>query len=526
MMKLFKIFYKNKTFFFSLFMICYFFLTEPCVANQTDVSATIYHTKNDPFLFAFSPENFTANIQNSLIKSIYFEWTFFPAMIIAALAGYAFGKRKSKKQVKVIEYQDNSDARLLKKDDYDQLIEKEKPFIQKYDMVTVLFADIEGFTEITDNLEPETLLEELNSFFFYFDIIIDHYRIEKIKTMGDAYMCAGGIPLKNHTNPVDVVMVALDVQNHLKRLSEQNPNVWSIRIGVHTGQVVAGMLGHTKLSYDIWGHTVNVASRLETSCKAGKVHISGTTFEKIERFFDCEYHGALPNTKEISYFVTGLKPGFVERNADGLLVPNHAFFVQMQLLRLADLEDYVKSMMTSTNSDLCYHNFKHVLDVYEQVELLAHSENMKDEDILLLKTAALLHDIGYSISYHDDMLQLSENIARESLPIFQYKQQQIEKVCRLMKATHYESVPDGIMEKIMHDANMMHFGRADYISRLMCLFREQEKHGISIKKTVWLQHQISHLTNHQFHTMAANELVKVSSEQQIANLTEAKLQHF
>jgi HD superfamily phosphodiesterase len=335
--------------------------------------------------------------------------------------------------------------------------------------------------------------------------------------MGDAYMCAGGIPQKNNTNPVDVVMVALDVQRHLNRLSKQNPNVWSVRIGIHTGQVVAGMLGHKKLSYDIWGHTVNVASRLESSCKAGKVYISGTTYEKIERFFDCEYQGTLPNTNDVSYYVNGLKPEFADRSADGQLAPNHAFFVQLQLLRLDDLEEYVKTMMTDTEHNLYFHNIKHTWDVYEQVELLAHSEKLEDKDILLLKTAALLHDIGYDISYDSDIHVLSEDIARESLPLFQYKPQQIDMICKLMKASHAESIPSGILEEIMYDANLMFYGRADYISRMMCLFLEQEAHGIVVNKATWLQNKITRLNKHKFYTRAAKELSKVPDEQQIVS---------
>jgi len=262
-------------------------------------------------------------------------------------------------------------------------------------------------------------------------------------------MCAGGIPQKNHTNPVDVVMVALEVQNHLNRLSRQNPNTWSVRIGIHTGQVVAGMLGHKKMSYDIWGHTVNVASRMETSCKAGKINISGVTYKKIEPWFDCEYQGILPDTQDLSYHVNGLKPEFVEMGSEGYLIPNHAFFVQMQLLNISDLEEYVQNMM----ADSALNHFKHIRDVYEQVEQLARSENLKDEDMLLLKTAALMHDIGYAISSNGDIQMLSEDMTRETLPIFQYKPQQIDKICQLMKATDYESIPNGILEEIMRNAH-------------------------------------------------------------------------
>ena len=441
---------------------------------------------------------------------VIFWYVLFLVLILASLSGYLFGRKKAKQIAKSGEFPATvvpAPVKLTPKERYEELAEKEKPFIQKYDMVTVLFADIEGFSKITDNLDPETLLEELNSFFFYFDTIIDRYSIEKIKTMGDAYMCAGGIPQKNHTNPVDVVMAAMDVQNHLNRLSEQNPNVWSVRIGIHTGEVIAGMLGRKKLSFDIWGHTVNVASRMESSCKAGKINVSGTTYEKIRRYFNCEYQGMSPKTNDISYFVNELKPEFVEKNINGQSVPNRDFYIQMQLLRLGDLEEYVESMMTDTSSTLFFHNFKHAMDVYQQVDLLAHSENVKDEDILLMKTAALLHDIGYAISYHDDMSALSEDIARETLPLFQYEPQQMDKICQLIKATHYESVPNGILEEIMHDANLMYFGRSDYFTRLMCLFREQEEHHIVLNKTEWFHIQDNRLANHRFYTQTARKLV-------------------
>ena len=563
----FKIFYKNITFFFSLYFICQILSTDICTAKNTERppfftagpqigmivhTATDTHTKKEYILFVFEQKkNLYKDIKYSFKRKIgtcfesnhsvcqsyilfkmgsfffipiYFGetamWIFFPAIILAAWAGYFYGKRKGKKIAATREPPIYVPPVVLtKRGKFEDLAEDEKPFMQKYDMATVLFADIEGFSEITDSLEPETLLDELNSFFFYFDTIIDRYHIEKIKTMGDAYMCAGGIPQKNHTNPVDVTLVALDVQNHLKQLSKQNPNVWSVRIGIHTGQVVAGMLGHKKLSFDIWGHTVNVAARLESSCKAGKINISGTTYEKIKRYFDCEYQGVLPGTDDSLYYVVGLKSKFVEKDADGQTVPNHAFFVQMQLLRLGDLVEYVESMMADVASNLFFHNFKHALDVYEQVELLAHSENIEEEDSLLLKTAALLHDIGYSISY-DNVRTLSEDMAREALLLFHYTSQQIDKVCRLMDASHYESTPNGILEEIMHDAHQMYFGRADYITRTMGLFREQKEYCIPVDKTEWLQNQLIRLANHQFHTRAAKKLVKVPAEQQIATAEE------
>jgi HD superfamily phosphodiesterase len=317
---------------------------------------------------------------------------------------------------------------------------------------------------------------------------------------------------------VDVVLVALDVQKHLNRLGEQNRNAWSVRIGIHTGQVIAGMLGHKKLSFDIWGHTVNVASRLESSCKAGKINITGATYEKIKRYFDCEYQGALASTNDDSFYVKGLKSEFVETDINGQTVPNHAFFVQMQLLRLGDLEEYVENMMCDTSSNLFFHHFKHVLEVYEQVELLTHTENIEDEDRLLLKTAALMHDIGYSIPYSNDIDILSDDMAREALPVFHYKPQQIENICLLMKAAHSESTPNGLLEEIMHDAHQIYLGQADYLTQVMNLLHELQEHRITVNKVEWLRGQIKRLANHRFYTQAAETTVKVPIEQQIANI--------
>jgi hypothetical protein len=143
---------------------------------------------------------------------------------------------------------------------------------------------------------------------------------------------------------------------------------------------------------------------------------------------------------------------------------------------------------------------------------------VNEENLLLLKTAALLHDIGYSIT-HDDVQILSEDMAREALPFFYYKPQQIEKVCRLMKVTHYESIPNGILEEIMHDANLMYFGRADFAKRIMNYFSELTEHGVLVNKTGWLQNQIHRLTHHRFYTNTAQKMMNVSIEQQIAETT-------
>jgi class 3 adenylate cyclase len=180
--------------------------------------------------------------------------------------------------------------------------------------VSVLFTDFKGFTKIAEKLTPAELVEELNTCFLEFDHIIDKHNLEKIKTIGDAYMCAGGIPVANDTNPVDIVHAGLEIKEYMENLKrereEAGQDFWELRIGIHTGPVIAGVVGKNKFAYDIWGDAVNTASRMESSGIPGKVNISGSTYELIKDHFNCTHRGKIEakNKGEIDmYIVDGKK---------------------------------------------------------------------------------------------------------------------------------------------------------------------------------------------------------------------------
>ncbi|MFN0016318.1 MAG: adenylate/guanylate cyclase domain-containing protein [Saprospiraceae bacterium] len=180
----------------------------------------------------------------------------------------------------------------------------------RYAAVTVMFTDFKNFTAIAESLPSEVLIAELDECFSLFDSIVQEFGLEKIKTIGDAYMCAGGLPTPNDTHPVDTVRAAITMQQRLQLLMEQKKAqgkpVFEMRIGIHTGPVVAGVVGRHKFAYDIWGDTVNTAARLEQGGEPNKVNISETTYLAVKDTFTCTYRGRLSakNKGEVAmYFV-------------------------------------------------------------------------------------------------------------------------------------------------------------------------------------------------------------------------------
>ena len=166
-----------------------------------------------------------------------------------------------------------------------------------YDSASVLFTDFKGFSSIAKDLSPNDLVSELNEFFVGFDAIVEKYGLEKIKTIGDAYMCAGGIPTENDTHPYDIVAAGLEMQQFMENKNrdraQQGKEAWGLRVGVHTGPLVAGVVGKKKYAYDIWGSSVNISSRMESNGEAGKLNISATTYELVKNKYKCSHRGKI-----------------------------------------------------------------------------------------------------------------------------------------------------------------------------------------------------------------------------------------
>jgi len=430
--------------------------------------------------------------------------------------------KKNEDLVRINEKTEALLANVLPKNTADELMAKGKATKTKYNFVTVLFSDIQGFTQIAEEMNPEVLIDELDKFFFHFDSVVEKYRIEKIKTIGDAYMCAGGIPEKNRTNPVEVILAALEMQEYMKNLKEasliQGMKYWDIRIGIHTGTVIAGVVGHKKLSYDIWGDTVNIASRMESSGEAGKINISGATYEFVKDFFICEYRGRMPvkyKGELDMYFVKEIIPELSDENG----FPNNRFRFKMQLIKLQDVEETVNKMfIDDAPPSLWFHNAQLAVNITSQAELLATAEGLPLDQYVYLKLASVFLMTGYMSDYNNPA-EASCRLMEAVLPSYGFDERYIISARDLINNS-FNGKHESVTDKILHDARYDYLGRVDYIKLSEKLLKERNEHGIIVSPEEWSDIQKKLLTDHDFLTNTGKLLRSVPITEQIAKLQE------
>lgn len=227
---------------------------------------------------------------------------------------------------------------ILPEEIAEELKRKGRSEARSYDLVSVLFADIKGFTSSSEKMSATDVVKHLEYYFTAFDEIMEKYRLEKIKTIGDAYMAAGGIPQPNKSNPIEMVCAALEMQSFMHKHKDNRENeddlAWELRLGINTGPLVAGVIGKNKFAYDVWGDTVNTASRMESNGEVNRVNVSGVTHELVKPYFECEYRGKI-NAKgkgEVDmFFVNRLKPEFAKDEAG--CIPNADFVEKIEKIR-------------------------------------------------------------------------------------------------------------------------------------------------------------------------------------------------
>ena len=411
---------------------------------------------------------------------------------------------------------DRADALLhniLPAEMVEELKSKGRASARSYRTATVMFTDFVGFTKEAEKMRPQALVSELDACFRGFDSIIEKYNIEKIKTIGDSYMCAGGVPIRNISNPFETVLAGLELHRFLAEREETNRRLglplWKLRIGIHTGELVAGVIGSKRLAYDIWGDTVNVAKRLETSGNPGKVNVSGVTYELIKGFFICTYRGKVEaKSKGLvdMYFVEKIQP---ELSMNGLGIEPNALFWQKLNQHLYSRFNYKKSeqhILRQLEEGLpayyYYHSLGHTLDVRDAAERIARAENLSEDDVVLLKTAALYHDAGFLMQYENNEA-IGADMAARDLPAFGFSDYQINTIKKLIMSTQVPQTASNAMESVICDADLDYLGRDDFEDISKRLYEELKKLNKVSSAREWDEIQDRFLTAHSYYTVTS-----------------------
>ena len=423
-------------------------------------------------------------------------------------------KDRIERQNKIVKQQkDQSDELLLNVlPSYvvKELKEQGQVSIKTYKNASVMFIDIVGFSKIAERTNPKFLVTKLNNLFSEFDTIIEKYGLEKIKTIGDAYLAVGGLGVELKTNPIKSVLAALEIQNLMQNSSnivsnEINDENWTVRIGIHTGEVITGVIGTKRIAYDIFGNTVNIAERIEANCEPGKVNISEDTYNLIDMFYNCTNRGeiATKNTGDINmFFVNSLKLSFKEKNN---FLSNTWFSSIVEFYAKSKFDFFklkkfcVQFLNDHLSSNLYYHGSHHTLDVLQSLDQICFEEKVSPEDFFILKTAVLFHDMGY-INQYENNETIGMEYSRKFLPEYGYSKIQIEKISQLILATKVPQNPKNKLEKIICDADLDYLGREDFIYISDNFFRELKENKIVKNKKEWDQIQINFIENHNYFT--------------------------
>ncbi|PWH86560.1 adenylate/guanylate cyclase domain-containing protein [Brumimicrobium oceani] len=378
----------------------------------------------------------------------------------------------------------------------------------------VLFTDFIAFTQSAKDQNPLDLLQELEMYFNKFDEIMERYNLEKIKTIGDAYMALGGVTEKNSKPAVRATLAALEIRNYVlskKQLAiATNRAYWNIRIGLHLGPLVAGVIGTKKISYDVWGNTVNIAARAEQNSKENCITVTHSVAEQISEYFDVTHRGEIQlkyGNHADMFFVDQLKTEHSLFNEGKL--PNRKLRVACELAPM-DFEFARRFIITKLKSslpdELDYHNIKHTLNVEKAAIRIAKLEGVKGEELILLRTAVLFHDAGFIFRYSKNE-SFGIKMAEIELKKFGYSEEQIETICNIISATRQDLCPVTLLEKIMCDADHDYLGRADYHNVAKTLRHELANYGHTMKESEWIDFQINYLENvHQYFTQTSKNI--------------------
>lgn len=383
---------------------------------------------------------------------------------------------------------------------------------KRIDEGVVIFTDFVDFSLKAKTMKPLKLVKRLEYYFTKFDEILDRYKLEKIKTIGDAYMVLGGVTEDNEEPLLRACLAAIEMRNFMR--NERNlakslkRDFWEIRIGIHSGPLVAGIIGSKRYSFDVWGDTVNIAARAQQVSQTDEISVTKKVIQQIGHYFDWISLGIVPIKKrggELELFqLSKLKNEF---SLYGKGEYPNGYLRKICKLQVVDFDhmrqDVIQRLKVNLPDKIVYHDLFHTLNVEKAVIRLAQLEGISEEDLLLVRTAALYHDLGFIYTYENNELH-AVRLMEKMLPTFGYEPQQIQLVASLILATCGHNEPQTLLEQIICDADHDYLGRADYYTVATKLRVELENYGIVLTDIQWIQKQIDYLENtHRYFTLPA-----------------------
>ena len=391
----------------------------------------------------------------------------------------------------------------------------------------VLFTDFVDFSIKAKAMKPIRLLKNLEYYFVQFDAIMRRYKLEKIKTIGDAYMAIGGVTENIEEPAIRACLAALEIRDLMRNERDiakaLKRDFWEIRIGLHMGPLVAGIIGSNKISFDVWGDTVNIAARAEQGSQAGCITVTPSVASNIEEYFIMESRGEVPIHKRGGniemFYLKEIKNQYC-LYGEGKIAST-ALRLQCGLSPI-DFEhmrnDVVNRLKALLPENVIYHDITHTLNVEKAAERYARLEGIDEENILLLRTAALYHDTGFMLQYHHNE-EFAIQMAKSCLPRFGYSDEQINVISEMIRATESHQEPQSILAQIMCDADHDYLGRADYYNIANKLRHELENYNHNMNDIEWIEFQLHYLVNiHRYYTKTAQNIRLTGKKQRITEL--------
>lgn len=398
---------------------------------------------------------------------------------------------------------------------------------RRVDKGVVLFTDFVDFSMKSKSIKPLKLVKRLEHYFTRFDEITERYKLEKIKTIGDAYMALAGVTESNEEPVLRACLAALEMRDFIRNEKEVaralKRDFWEIRIGIHTGPLVAGIIGSARYSFDVWGDTVNIAARAQQLSEIDAITISQEVIDECDSLFESTFIGEVPIKKRGGtmslYKLDGLKKEH-SLYGDGKLanveLRKRCYITSVDFEHMRN--DIINRLKSTLPDEMIYHDLAHTLNVEKSALRLARLEGLNEDEIMMLRTAVLYHDSGFIFTYHRNELH-GVRMMEQSLPKYGYDPEQIATIRAMILATSSGNEPVTLLEQIMCDADHDYLGRADYYMVAEKLREEIAVFGTTMTEEEWLSFQVTYLQDdHQFYTSTSKNIRERGKQNRIAEL--------